>query len=125
MAWPFAHIHIGIVRRRRRAPRLRLVPPFRESVAHLPEIDREFHDLLRDALAHVSERERVGKHGVTLVATQARTSGVPIERVIIALKSAWLRVPEVKQIPDDSRDALLNTLVTTAIKAYFATEALG
>ena len=55
-----------------------------------------------------------------LAAEDAHRAGLPIARALIALKTAWSRVPEVRPLPQSDHRELLERLVTGCIEAYYA-----
>lgn len=55
-----------------------------------------------------------------MVADDARARGAPAEAMLIALKRAWAELEEVRQLPPLDARALLDNLVTLAIRALYA-----
>lgn len=57
--------------------------------------------------------------GVRTLCLDSRRAGVPVEKLIVALKQAWAATPELRiRFGETSSDAL-TTLVTDCIETYF------
>jgi hypothetical protein len=52
----------------------------------------------------------------------SRRKGVPIEKLIVAIKLAWASVPEIRLRLGETAPDTLTSMVTACIEAYFADE---
>jgi hypothetical protein len=74
--------------------------------------------------SRVANRELFAGASHTLC-TDGRERGVPIEKLIIAIKLAWASLPEIRlRLGENGPDALAG-MVTACIEEYFATEPRG
>jgi hypothetical protein len=55
-----------------------------------------------------------------LAAEDGHRAGLPVARTLIALKTAWFQVPELRRLPSSDQRALLERVVTGCIQAYYA-----
>lgn len=51
---------------------------------------------------------------------EARRAGVPVEKLIIALKLAWTSLPELRRAFGETGPEVMGAAVTACIDAYFA-----
>ena len=54
-----------------------------------------------------------------IVAGEARRCGLPVERMLVALKRTWWALDEVRRLPPLDAQALLSRLVSLGIRAYY------
>lgn len=54
---------------------------------------------------------------------EARRAGVPVEKLIIALKLAWSSLPELRLAFGESAPEVMDAAVTACIEAYFTSRA--
>jgi hypothetical protein len=59
-----------------------------------------------------------------LVSAEARRSGLPVEAVLVVIKTAWSSIPEARQGPRTGlRDDALDRIVSLCIEEFYATPA--
>ena len=57
--------------------------------------------------------------GVRTLCLDSRRAGVPVEKLIIALKKAWVSAPQVRRHLGESSSDALTAMVTECIERYF------
>src|SRR5581483_11918789 len=90
----------------------------------LPTLDPATIDALRATLARSVND---GNHADDLrdllckTAEEARTKGIPAERLLVILKDLWYALPEVANAPSaDVANALLQELISRCIQEYYS-----
>lgn len=59
-----------------------------------------------------------------LVSAEARRSGLPVEALLVVIKSAWSSIPEARLAPRTGlRDDMLDRIVSLCIEEFYATPA--
>jgi hypothetical protein len=89
-----------------------------------PTLDPATVDALRTVLARSVKR---GNHADDLrdllcrTADEARTRGIPAERLLVILKDIWYGLPEVANAPPGAAvNALLQELISRCIQEYYS-----
>ena len=81
-------------------------------------------DALSDAVRRGSQIRRMSRtpfaHAMVSFCDEARQAGVPVEKLIIALKLAWSSLPELRLTFGESAPDVIGAAVTACIDAYFA-----
>ena len=95
-----------------------------ERTPSSPTLDSKTIDALRSALAR---SVRQGNHEDELrtllcqAADEARTRGIPAERLLVVLKDIWYGLPEVASAPSaEAANALLQELISRCIQEYYS-----
>jgi hypothetical protein len=61
-------------------------------------------------------------HVLRVMSAEARRSDVPVQQLLIAIKSAWSSIPEARQgARTGLRDDMLDQIVTLCIEEFYAT----
>ncbi|HXT14068.1 MAG TPA: hypothetical protein VN706_00465 [Gemmatimonadaceae bacterium] len=89
-----------------------------------PTLDPATVDALRAVLGRSIKQ---GNHADDLrgllcaAADEARTKGIPAERLLVLLKDIWYGLPEVASAPSgDAATALLQDLISRCIQEYYS-----
>jgi len=90
-------------------------------------LSREATLALRDAFRrHLTEPSHTVSGDVTaalaLVCREARREQIPAERLLVAFKSIWSSLPEVRQMPPNRAADEVRDLVSLCIERYYAPE---
>jgi hypothetical protein len=64
---------------------------------------------------------RIGS-ALSAICDEARRDQIPAERLLVAFKSIWTSLPEVRRLPPDRAAAEIRSLVTLCIERYYASE---
>lgn len=90
----------------------------------LPTLDPATVDALRSALTRSVKQ---GNHAEDLrellckTADEARTKGIPAERLLVMLKDLWYALPEVANAPSGgAANTLLQELISRCIQEYYS-----
>ena len=87
----------------------------------------EATDALRDAFRlHLSQpsppaNERISE-ALSRICAEARREHIPAERLLVAFKSVWNSLPEVRRLPGHQAVEEVRDLVTHCIERYYAAE---
>ena len=85
-------------------------------------LDDESLDAVRLALRAYLREENPSalQSSLLLLATEAKTRSILPEHLLVALKSVWSTLPEVRAIPDAGEQVrLLQRVVTMCIREYY------
>ena len=89
-----------------------------------PTLEPATVDAIRAALANsVVQGAHAGTLGTLLctVAEEARTKGIPAERLLVILKDVWFSLPAVVSArSSQAENALLQELISRCIQEYYA-----
>ena len=109
-----------------------VTPPASRAADRPPQIDdawivagrRVLLDAVGDALRRGGPVRRVSPTSfagpMASFCDEARRTGVPVEKLIIALKLAWSSLPELRLAFGESAPDVIGSAVTACIDAYFA-----
>jgi len=94
-----------------------------DSTPKSPQLSAASVASLRTALlAYLENRETPAlERSLNTIATEARTSHMHAEQLLIALKDVWFGLPHMQDTVEDEEQArLLQRVVTLCIRAYYA-----
>lgn len=94
-----------------------------DSTPKSPQLSAASVAALRTALlAYLENRETPAlERSLNTIATEARTSHMHAEQLLIALKDVWFGLPHMQDTAEDEEQArLLQRVVTLCIRAYYA-----
>ncbi len=97
--------------------------PRDEAAILSPEATAALRDAFRLHLASpsVPAGARISE-ALTRICAEARKEQIPAERLLIAFKSVWSSLPEVRQLPSHEAADEVRDLVTLCIERYYAKE---
>ena len=107
-----------------------ITPPASRAADRPPLIDDALivagRRMLLDALGSAADREMSRRPGRAAFAApmarfcdEPRRRGVPVEKLIVALKLAWSSLPELRMELGDAAPDVMAAGVTACIQAYF------
>ena len=94
-----------------------------DSTPKSPQLSAASVAALRTALlAYLENRETPAlERSLNTIATEARTSHMHAEQLLIALKDVWFGLPHMQDAAENEEQArLLQRVVTLCIRAYYA-----
>lgn len=105
-------------------------PPASRAADRPPQIDDALvvagRRMLLDALSATADRGISGRPGraafagpMALFCDEPRRRGVPVEKLIVAMKLAWASLPELRMEFGDAAADVMATAVTACIQSYF------
>ena len=88
-----------------------------------PESTEALRDAFRLHLTQPSApaNERISE-ALAQVCAEARREQIPAERLLVAFKSVWNSLPEVRKLPGHRATEEVRDLVTLCIERYYAAE---
>jgi hypothetical protein len=101
----------------------------RGRLADLPILRADLHESIHDALRSAAralrhdgtngEPDERSRAALNLVCTLARRDELHAEQLLVALKDAWRRLPEVQSAPRTDADVTLACVVTHCIEEFY------
>jgi hypothetical protein len=107
-----------------------ITPPASRAADRPPQIDDALivagRRMLLDALGVAADSGMSRRRGWAAIAApmaafcaEPRRRGVPVEKLIVALKLAWASLPELRMEFGDAAPDVIAAAVTACIQAYF------